>query len=209
MPGPRRPGSIPALASGWGPSPPHLAGSRDPQERPRPRRGGSSRAQKRALGPPPAGSSEARKKAKKWPFLGPLWRKVQGEWGGSAHSPDPTAQSSRNAAARRRQGPGVRGRLGGVRWVGCGGCLGGCAPLCCVTQCSDWDGRKGRLEREVLAGAKTYFRGGTPRCSGSPARTCGTTRNPCPTRQPSKGGSSVLEMLSHLSASHRVDGCYV
>ena len=109
MPGPRRPGSIPALASGWGPSPPHLAGSRDPQERPRPRRGGSSRAQKRALGPPPAGSSEARKKAKKWPFLGPLWRKVQGEWGGSAHSPDPTAQSvpaqSKDDAPRRTRSP--------------------------------------------------------------------------------------------------------
>ena len=146
------------------------------------------------------------RKGQKMPFFWGVQCKVQGEWGGSAHSPDPTAQSATRAPASPLPVADVRG---GVRWVGCGGCLGGCAPLCCVTQCSDWDGRKGREEREVLAGAKTYFRGGTPRCSGSPARTCGTTRNPCPTRRPSKRGSSVLEMLSHLSASPRFDDRYV
>ena len=33
------------------------------------------------------------KKGQKMAIFGPLRRKVQGEWGGSAHSPDPTAQS--------------------------------------------------------------------------------------------------------------------
>lgn len=71
--------------------------------------------------------SRAPKKGQKLPFFGPLRRKVQGEWGGSAHSPDPTAQSAR--ARRERPGRG-RGR-GGGRGGGSGGverawcCVGG------------------------------------------------------------------------------------
>ena len=71
--------------------------------------------------------SRGPKKGQKLPFFGPLRRKVQGEWGGSAHSPDPTAQSvlrRRRGAARPRApvrpsvgGPGGSGGgSGGVLW---------------------------------------------------------------------------------------------
>ena len=65
----------------------------------RPRREKSVRS---ASGPPPTGSSGGPKNGKKWPFLAPLRRKVQGEWGGSAHSPDPTAQSVMGYKLRAR-----------------------------------------------------------------------------------------------------------
>ena len=57
-------------------------------------------------------------------FFWTLRRKVQGEWGGSAHSPDPTAQSAPQppGAGATRPRPwqgGVGGRRGGV-----GGSLG-------------------------------------------------------------------------------------
>ena len=74
---------------------------------PWPPRGGSSGPGLRVFGLPgapkrssvaPRGASE---KGQKVPFFRPLRRKVQGEWGGSAHSPDPTAQSARSAETRR------------------------------------------------------------------------------------------------------------
>ena len=58
------------------------------------------------------------------PILAPEKRKVQGEWGGSAHSPDPTAQSARRARdlvrARTRSVGGRRWPVGGGALVGCG-----------------------------------------------------------------------------------------
>ena len=58
------------------------------------------------------------------PILAPEKRKVQGEWGGSAHSPDPTAQSApRRAAQSRARRPGSVGApvaVGGGALVGCG-----------------------------------------------------------------------------------------
>ena len=58
----------------------------------------------------------------------PLRRKVQGEWGGSAHSPDPTAQSVPCARGRRACPPG-RARRG----AGAGrGLSVGWGGVCCV-----------------------------------------------------------------------------
>ena len=69
---------------------------------------------------PPPGDPRGPKKRPKMAIFCPLRRKDQGEWGGSAHSPDPTAQSAparrppvarvlrRGAgAARGRRRPGV------------------------------------------------------------------------------------------------------
>ena len=84
--------------------------------------------------------SRAPKKGQKLPFFGPLRRKVQGEWGGSAHSPDPTAQSAPPPARRstRPARPRRRGRGGGgARGGGCGGgLLGGVGD--CVS-CGGFD----------------------------------------------------------------------
>ena len=69
---------------------------------------GPQNGQKRAQKGPKMGQKWAKNGPKRAPFalssepekgqkmalFGPLWRKVQGEWGGSAHSPDPTAQSA-------------------------------------------------------------------------------------------------------------------
>ena len=77
----------------WVPSAPpgHPTGS---AEADRPRRGEGAGTPKKGPRTPSGGIlGRPRKKGQKWPFLGPLRRKVQGEWGGSAHSPDPTAQS--------------------------------------------------------------------------------------------------------------------
>ena len=84
------------------------------------------------------GPRRASKKGQKMPIFGPLRRKVQGEWGGSAHSPDPTAQSAqppapqlarvgRGAEGRARGGGGAGGRVG----VGPPGrvAVGGCGVL--------------------------------------------------------------------------------
>ena len=75
--------------------------------------------------------SRAPKKGQKLPFFGPLRRKVQGEWGGSAHSPDPTAQSVRPEYAERRlpahaRPPGSGGAGGGLGgdWSGHGAVWG-------------------------------------------------------------------------------------
>ena len=142
------------------------------------------------------------KKGQKMAIFGPLRRKVQGEWGGSAHSPDPTAQSAHYAAPRRTRARTHAGRVGravgGLWWL-----LGGLRPLLLL----DWELRLGRTARvrrklESSAGAKANFRGVPPlqRVACSSMRT---TRNPCPARRSSEGGSSVLDMLSHVSASHR------
>ena len=55
------------------------------------------------------------KKGQKMAIFGPLRRKVQGEWGGSAHSPDPTAQSVSwlKSCAPPVTGPGRAGRRAG------------------------------------------------------------------------------------------------
>ena len=65
-------------------------------------------------GPPGQGPRAGPKSA----IFAPLRRRVQGGWGGSAHSPDPTAQSVQRADAAtppvRHRAPGVvRGRQGG------------------------------------------------------------------------------------------------
>lgn len=107
---------------------------------------------------PPGGSREAPEgprgaswagfsgpeKGQKMAFFWTLRCKVQGEWGGSAHSPDPTAQSaSQNAAAARAHGgPGraVRG--------GCGGCLWGGGCMLCVA--SGGVAARGRREQGLV-----------------------------------------------------------
>ena len=55
--------------------------------------------------------------AKKTRFFGPLRCKVQGGWGGSAHYPDPTAQSASASSARRppRAPPGRQDARGPVQ----------------------------------------------------------------------------------------------
>ncbi len=74
------------------------------------------------------------KNVQKMPIFGPLRRKVQGEWGGSAHSPDPTAQSAPACVARACVPPHpprpARGRWGALDGVppgagGVGGARGG------------------------------------------------------------------------------------
>ena len=93
---------------------------------------GSKMGQKRALLRCP----RAPEKRQKMAFFGTLRRKVQGEWGGSAHSPDPTAQSVDPCAsrfARPHRPPGASGGAGGVGGGGVGGPPGwvgaGFAPL--------------------------------------------------------------------------------
>lgn len=62
------------------------------------------------------------KKRPKMALFSDLRRKVRGEWGGSAHSPDPTAQSAPEAdAARATPGPVRGGRRGGPGRPGGGG----------------------------------------------------------------------------------------
>ena len=60
----------------------------------------------------------------KGPKMALFWtlrRKVQGEWGGSAHSPDPTAQSAPRSAVRDPARVDVPARgVGGVLWAGQG-----------------------------------------------------------------------------------------
>ena len=57
-------------------------------------------------------------------FFWTLRRKVQGEWGGSAHSPDPTAQSARARPAAAATHAAARARGAGGAGEGGGGSLG-------------------------------------------------------------------------------------
>ena len=107
---------------------------------------GQKRAPKRAKKGPKRGQKgpilrcpRDPEKRQKMAFFGPLWRKVQGEWGGSAHSPDPTAQSARVPPPERRAPPTWLGAGGGgvggpPGWVGAGFApLGWCNCLFLVT----------------------------------------------------------------------------
>ena len=76
---------------------------------------------------PRPGSSRSRKNVKKCTFFGALRRKVQGEWGGSAHSPDPTAQSATQSRRRASLGPAALARRGPCR----GGAGGGTYTWVC------------------------------------------------------------------------------
>lgn len=103
----------------------------------------------------PTGSGGWPENSPKMGFFGPLRRKVQGEWGGSAHSPDPTAQSasapqppatSTAALVARRRG-GRRGRRGGAGGVGAvgGGLRPGPAVELLSLCASGGVGRKGQV----------------------------------------------------------------
>ena len=119
---------------------------------------GQKRAQKGAKKGPKRGQKgpilrcpRDAEKRQKMAFFGTLWRKVQGEWGGSAHSPDPTAQSASapqppaSHAVRQARGGGQGGSGGGggqggrgvggpPGWVGAGFApLGWCNCLFLVT----------------------------------------------------------------------------
>ena len=106
--------------------------------------GGSVRApptpRSEILGPK-KGLPQAPPGVEKWPFFQALRCTAQGGWGGSAHYPDPTAQSvpARTPSDRRRQtaatgtsggrrGRGGRGRRGAAGWALCT-CGGHGAPL--------------------------------------------------------------------------------
>ena len=90
------------------------------------------------------------------PFFRTCERKVQGEWGGSAHSPDPTAQSAPEAdAAQATPGavrPGVPGGSGGAGW-GVG--------VCCL--------RRGRRAgRRALGAVLAELEGSPPGATSAP-----------------------------------------
>ena len=146
-----------------------------------------------------------RKKGQKWPFLGPLRRKVQGEWGGSAHSPDPTAQSARRARDLVRA---RRTRLDAAGWAGLWGWLG-CSACGLVLLCdwsSDWNRRKaGASHLSRWSESSPPMAHQWSICSEVPARRVRIDPHLLPARCCIRRVSSVLTMLSHRSASRRAD----
>ena len=152
----------------------------------------------------PKQDSRGSKKGQKMAIFDPLRRKVQGEWGGSAHSPDPTAQSAPRPRAPRpsRAGHRAAGCAGLWGWLGCSAC--GLVLLCDWS--SDWNRRK--------AGASHLSRWSESSppmvrqrtiCSDVPARRVRIDPHILPARCCIRRVSSVLTMLSHRSASRRAD----